>query len=85
MQGDGIRVVGVLETGRPPEDLAPAFGDYPGMIGDWLAAQGRALALIELRRGATISYDAAEEGLRYLAREANPEVLPDLIAAAFAA
>ncbi len=40
MQGDGIRVVGVLETGRPPEDLAPAFGDYPGMVGDWLAPLG---------------------------------------------
>lgn len=29
-------VIGILETGRPPEELAPAHGDYPGMVRDWL-------------------------------------------------
>jgi len=29
-------VIGVLETGRPPEDLAPEHGTYPGMVKDWL-------------------------------------------------
>jgi GMP synthase-like glutamine amidotransferase len=29
--------IGVLETGRPPEDLAPEFGDYPSMVADWLS------------------------------------------------
>ena len=43
MQDGGIGVLGVLETGRPPEDLAPAFGDYPGMVGDWLAPLGAAV------------------------------------------
>ncbi len=28
--------VGILETGRPPEDLATKFGDYPGMVRQWL-------------------------------------------------
>jgi len=30
--------IGILETGRPPEDLAAEFGDYPGMVRDWLGA-----------------------------------------------
>ncbi len=29
--------IGVLETGRPPEDLAAEFGDYPSMVTDWLS------------------------------------------------
>lgn len=29
--------VGVLETGRPPEELAETYTDYPGMVADWLA------------------------------------------------
>jgi hypothetical protein len=29
--------IGILETGRPPEDLAGAFGDYPGFVRQWLA------------------------------------------------
>ncbi|SDX04074.1 GMP synthase-Glutamine amidotransferase [Ruegeria halocynthiae] len=28
--------VGILETGRPPEELAPTHGDYPGMVQQWL-------------------------------------------------
>lgn len=28
--------IGILETGRPPDHLAPAFGDYPGMVRSWL-------------------------------------------------
>ncbi|QDY71567.1 type 1 glutamine amidotransferase [Qingshengfaniella alkalisoli] len=29
--------IGVLETGRPPEELAADHGDYPSMVADWLA------------------------------------------------
>ncbi len=29
--------IGILETGRPPEELAGDFGDYPTMIKNWLA------------------------------------------------
>jgi len=29
-------VIGILETGRPPEDLAPEHGNYPMMVQDWL-------------------------------------------------
>lgn len=29
--------VGILETGRPPEELGGAFGDYPEMVRNWLA------------------------------------------------
>lgn len=29
--------VGVLETGRLPEELLPEFGHYPGMVASWLA------------------------------------------------
>ncbi|MEM9629829.1 MAG: type 1 glutamine amidotransferase [Pseudomonadota bacterium] len=28
--------VGILETGRPPVELADAHGDYPGMVRQWL-------------------------------------------------
>lgn len=28
--------IGVLETGRPPEELHEIYGDYPGMVADWL-------------------------------------------------
>ncbi len=28
--------IGILETGRPPETLAPVHGDYPGMVQQWL-------------------------------------------------
>ena len=28
--------IGILETGRPPEELAANHGDYPGMVADWL-------------------------------------------------
>ncbi len=30
-------IVGVLETGRPPENLAKTFPDYPAMVADWLS------------------------------------------------
>ena len=29
-------VIGILETGRPPEELAPEHGNYPSMVQDWL-------------------------------------------------
>lgn len=29
-------VIGILETGRPPEDLAADHGTYPQMVRDWL-------------------------------------------------
>ena len=29
-------VIGILETGRPPEELAPEHGNYPMMVQDWL-------------------------------------------------
>lgn len=29
-------VIGILETGRPPEHLAPEHGNYPSMVKDWL-------------------------------------------------
>lgn len=29
--------VGILETGRPPEELAASYPDYPGMVAEWLA------------------------------------------------
>lgn len=29
-------VIGILETGRPPEDLAARHGDYPAMVRAWL-------------------------------------------------
>lgn len=29
--------VGILETGRPPEELGGKFGDYPEMVRNWLA------------------------------------------------
>lgn len=29
--------IGILETGRPPEQLEAEFGDYPGMVSSWLA------------------------------------------------
>ena len=35
MSGQRVRI-GILETGRPPEDLAPIHGDYPGMVRQWL-------------------------------------------------
>jgi len=35
MSDQKIRV-GILETGRPPEELAPIYGDYPGMVQQWL-------------------------------------------------
>ncbi|MTI18233.1 type 1 glutamine amidotransferase [Rhodobacteraceae bacterium RKSG542] len=28
--------VGIIETGRPPEELGGAFGDYPQMVQSWL-------------------------------------------------
>ena len=28
--------IGVLETGLPPEELAPDFGNYPSMVESWL-------------------------------------------------
>lgn len=28
--------IGILETGRPPEELASEYGDYPGMVRSWL-------------------------------------------------
>lgn len=28
--------IGILETGRPPIELLPTHGDYPGMVQDWL-------------------------------------------------
>ena len=28
--------IGILETGRPPEELAQTHGDYPGMVRQWL-------------------------------------------------
>lgn len=28
--------IGILETGRPPEELSNDFPDYPGMVRDWL-------------------------------------------------
>lgn len=28
--------IGILETGRPPEDLADSFTDYPAMVRQWL-------------------------------------------------
>ena len=33
-------VIGILETGRPPEDLAPLHGNYPKMVQDWLDVPG---------------------------------------------
>lgn len=35
MSDQKIRV-GILETGRPPDNLAPVYGDYPGMVQQWL-------------------------------------------------
>lgn len=35
MSTPNIRI-GILETGRPPEDLAAEFGDYPNMIRQWI-------------------------------------------------
>jgi len=32
--------IGILETGRPPDNMADTFGDYPTMIADWLAGPG---------------------------------------------
>lgn len=29
--------VGILETGRPPEELGGEYGDYPDMVRNWLA------------------------------------------------
>ena len=29
-------IIGILETGRPPEHLAPEHGNYPSMVRDWL-------------------------------------------------
>ncbi|GAA6193483.1 type 1 glutamine amidotransferase [Phaeobacter sp. NW0010-22] len=28
--------IGILETGRPPEELKQVYGDYPGMVASWL-------------------------------------------------
>jgi GMP synthase-like glutamine amidotransferase len=29
-------IIGVLETGRPPEELAPGHGDYLAMVASWI-------------------------------------------------
>lgn len=29
--------IGILETGRPPEELAPQYGSYPNMVANWLS------------------------------------------------
>lgn len=29
--------IGILETGRPPEELSPKYGSYPNMIANWLS------------------------------------------------
>lgn len=42
--------IGVLETGRPPEELAAEYGDYPGMVASWLEpfdATFRAYAVLD--------------------------------------
>lgn len=33
-------VIGILETGRPPEELAVEHGNYPSMVRDWLDLPG---------------------------------------------
>lgn len=42
--------IGVLETGRPPENELPIHGDYPTMVADWLAplnAQYKSYAVLD--------------------------------------
>ena len=29
--------IGILETGRPPEDLLNRHGDYPQLVDEWVA------------------------------------------------
>lgn len=36
--------IGILETGRPPEELAPQHGSYPDMVRDWLGGIDAAFA-----------------------------------------
>ena len=36
--------IGILETGRPPEELDGTFGDYPGMFEDLLSGNGLKVA-----------------------------------------
>jgi len=33
---EDVLQVGILETGRPPEELARRYGDYPAMVACWL-------------------------------------------------
>lgn len=46
-----MKPIAILETGRPPEALAPAFGDYPTMFRDLLGA-GFETRLFDVAAGA---------------------------------
>ncbi len=51
-------IIGVLETGRPPEELAD-YGDYPGMVADWLGRDGVTYRSYAVLKG--VLPDAPEE------------------------
>lgn len=43
--------VGVLETGRPPEELASEHGDYPSMVSSWLSGLDAAFSSFAILDG----------------------------------
>lgn len=82
-------VIGVLETGRPPEELVDEYGDYPAMVADWLGAEGvsyRNYAVLdgELPEGPEAADLWVVTGSKYGAYEDHPWIPPleDFIRAA---
>lgn len=55
-------IIGILETGRPPEELDGAFGDYPGMFADLLSGEGRSFKSWAVLDGALPSSPQEADG-----------------------